>query len=158
MALRDIVMDTEPMLRKKSRTVDKFDAKLHKLLDDMLETMEHNDGAGLAAPQVGILRRAAIIRTEEDEIIEFVNPVIIESKGRQVCSEGCLSVSNRRANVVRPKHIKLKALDRYGKEFMKEYSDFDADVSCHEIDHLNGILFYDRECVSDDELKSENEE
>lgn len=158
MAIRDIVTDSDPLLRKKSRPVTSFDKKLFKLLDDMLETMETNEGVGLAAPQVGILRRVAIIKTVENELVELINPVIYESEGEQICNEGCLSVKTRRHNVIRPMKIKLKAYDRNGNEFVKEYSEFNADVSCHEIDHLDGILFYDRQIVDDqvEEIQDEN--
>ena len=152
MALRDIIFDDDPLLRKKSRAVEKFDDKLHTLLDDMLETMIKHDGAGIAASQVGILRRAAIIRTEEEEILELINPEIISSEGEQICSEGCLSVKNRRHNVLRPQKIILKAYDRNGKEYIREFENFNADVACHEVDHLDGILFFDR-MAPDDEAK-----
>jgi peptide deformylase len=151
MALRDIVTEPDPILRKKCRDVTQFDAKLIKLLDDLIETMIANDGAGLAAPQVGILRRAAVIRNSSDEIEEFVNPEILESSGEQLCNEGCLSVKDLRGNVPRPMRIKVKAFDRKGNEFIKEYSEFNADVCSHEFDHLDGILFYDKMIEPDEE-------
>lgn len=152
MALRDIITDNDPLLRKKSRRVDKFDGKLHKLLDDMIETMEKNDGIGLAAPQVGILRRIAIIKNKDGEIIEFINPTIICENGEQICSEGCLSVPDRRHDVLRPMNLKVKAYDRDGKEFIADYSELEANICCHEFDHLEGILFYDRMIVEDEDL------
>lgn len=161
MALRDIVIDGDPQLRKKSREVTAFDSKLHKLLDDMYETMKKSDGIGLAAPQVGILRRVAIIHTEDDNIVEFINPVIITQDGEQVCNEGCLSVPNRRHNVLRPMNLTVKAYDRDGKEFEQCFRGLDANVCCHEFDHLDGILFYDKmiednnEDINDDEDISE---
>lgn len=153
MALRDIVYDDDPQLRKKSRAVTAFDSKLHKLLDDMLETMDKYEGVGLAAPQVGILRRVAIIRNEEQNVVELINPEILESVGEQICSEGCLSVKDRRHKVSRPMSIKVKAYDRNGEEFMLDYTGFNAEVVSHEVDHLDGILFYDRivECDDDEE-------
>jgi len=159
MALRDIVLDGDPILRKICRSVIVFDAKLSKLLDDMQETMVSNDGAGLAGPQVGILRRVAVIRNSEDQFEEFINPEILESSGEQICNEGCLSVENLRGDVPRPMTIKVKAYDRNGVEFVKEYSEFDADVCSHEFDHLNGILFYDKmiEPSEDEDFLDEEE-
>lgn len=144
MAIRDIVKDSDPSLRKKSREVTSFDAKLKKLLDDMLETMVKFDGIGLASPQVGILKRIAIIRTELDEIVEFINPVFVKSEGEQMSNEGCLSVENRRGNVRRPLSVEVAAYDRNGVKFDRTFSGMDATVCCHEFDHLNGVLFYDR--------------
>lgn len=154
MALRDIVTEVDPLIRKKSRKVEKFDEKLHKLLDDMAETMEVNDGIGLAAPQVGILRRVAVIKTSEGKIIELINPEILSFDGEQVCSEGCLSVPNRRHDVIRPMNVKVKAYDRHGKEFTANYSGLDANVCCHEFDHFDGILFYDKMIEDDEEKES----
>ncbi len=148
MAIRDIVVDGEPLLRKVSREVDKFDSRLAKLLDDMRETMAEEEGVGLAAPQVGILRRVVICELgEEDnkEIIEMVNPKIIKSSGSQVGPEGCLSVPEKRCNVMRPYELTMKYFDRNGKECIRDFSGFDAVVCCHETDHLQGILFYDKE-------------
>lgn len=144
MSLRDIVKEPDPILRKKCREITKFDNKLKKLIEDMIETMIENDGAGLAGPQVGMLKRVAVIVNSDDEIEEFVNPVVLERHGEQICDEGCLSVENKRGKVKRPMSIKVKAFDRYGKEFTKTYEEFNADVCSHEFDHLEGILFYDR--------------
>ncbi len=150
MAIRDIVKDGEPLLRKKSRPVDKFDGKLHALLDDMLETMRMADGVGIAAPQVGILRQAVICELEapegeEAEILEMINPVILKKSGKQIGTEGCLSVPGKRCEVLRPSKITVRFQDREGKEITREFEDFNAVVASHEIDHLSGVLFYDKE-------------
>ena len=153
MAIRDIVKDGEPLLRKKSRPVENFDAKLHALLDDMLETMIAANGVGIAAPQVGILRQAVICEleiegSEEGEIFEMVNPVITAKKGRQIGPEGCLSVPGKNCAVLRPETVTVRYRDRYGVEKERVLSGFNAVVASHEIDHLSGILFYDREVKS----------
>ena len=150
MAIRDIVKDGEPLLRKKSRPVDKFDAKLHALLDDMLETMIAANGVGIAAPQVGILRQAVICElevegSEEGEIFEMINPVVIAKKGKQIGPEGCLSVPGRSCDVERPQTVTVSYQDRNGERKERTLSDFNAVVASHEIDHLSGILFYDKE-------------
>ena len=149
MAIRDIVKDGEPLLRKKSRPVDKFDGKLHALLDDMLETMRAADGVGIAAPQVGILRQAVICELEteneeETEILEMINPVILKSSGKQVGQEGCLSVPGKRCPVLRPKSVTVRYQDRFGNEITRVLEGFNSVVASHEIDHLSGILFYDK--------------
>lgn len=150
MAIRDIVKDGEPLLRKKSHPVDKFDGKLHSLLDDMLETMRSADGVGIAAPQVGILRQAVICQLEvegreEGEILEMINPVIEESEGKQVGPEGCLSVPGKHCDVLRPERITVSFRDRFGEGKKRVFEGFNAVVASHEIDHLSGILFYDKE-------------
>ena len=143
MALRDIVTDPNPTLRKKCREVEVFDEKLGKLLDDMKETMRHADGVGLAGPQVGILRRVAVVEVD-DFYIEFVNPVIVKQKGEQDGGEACLGVPERSANVNRPYKVTVEYQDRYGKNMTVTAEGFIARAFCHEIDHLDGILFYDR--------------
>jgi len=150
MAIRDIVKDGEPLLRKKSRPVEKFDGKLASLLDDMLETMRLADGVGIAAPQVGILRQAVICElevedSEEGEILEMINPVILKKKGKQVGQEGCLSVPGKRCDVMRPEMIVVSFQDRKGEKHTRTFEGFNAVVASHEIDHLSGILFYDKE-------------
>ena len=150
MAIRDIVKDGEPLLRKKSRPVDRFDGKLHALLDDMLETMRVADGVGIAAPQVGILRQAVICElekedSEEGEILEMINPVITKKQGEQIGTEGCLSVPGKRCDVLRPAIITVEFVDRFGKAQTRVFEGFNAIVASHEIDHLSGILFYDKE-------------
>ena len=154
MALRDIVKDGDPLLRKKSHSVDKFDGRLHALLDDMLETMRSADGVGIAAPQVGILRRAVICELEvpgkeEGEILEMINPVITEKSGEQIGQEGCLSVPNKRCDVLRPERVAVTFQDRFGKEHSRVFEGFNAVVASHEIDHLVGILFYDKQVKVD---------
>lgn len=144
MALRDIaLLDINECLRKKSRTVDKIDKRILMLLDDMLDTMYHADGVGIAAPQVGILRRVMIIDIGEGPI-EFINPEIIEQSGEQIEKEGCLSVPGLFGNVSRPSNVRVRALDRNGKTFELEAAGLMARAICHEMDHLDGILFVDR--------------
>lgn len=148
MALRDIVKDGEPLLRKTCRPVEAFDEKLAKLLDDMLETMRAADGVGIAAPQVGILRRAVICEMgadENTEIVELINPIILKKSGKQIGTEGCLSVPGKRCDVERPKVVTVKYFDRNGNEIVRTFKGFDAVVCSHETDHLDGILFYDKE-------------
>ncbi|MDE5756697.1 MAG: peptide deformylase [Clostridia bacterium] len=142
MALRDIVKDPSPTLRKKCREVDIFDEKLGRLLDDMRETMLHADGVGLAAPQVGILSRIAVVQVD-DFYIEFVNPKIVKTKGSQVGPEACLSVPNKSSDVKRPNQVTVYYQDRYGKDMSVTAEGFIARAFCHEIDHLDGILYYD---------------
>lgn len=144
MAIRNIVKDGDPILRKKSRPVTDFDAKLARILDDMLETMKKADGVGLAAPQIGFLRRFAICELRGNELLEIVNPQILEQSGSQIGPEGCLSCPKRSEDVLRPKYIKLKYQDRSGVEHVRELEEFDAVVVSHETDHLDGILFYDK--------------
>lgn len=143
MALRNILLENDPMLRKKSREVTAFDEKLWILLDDMYETMKENDGVGLAAPQVGILRRVVIIDFG-DEKFELINPVIISTRGKQCELEGCLSIPGENGYVERPTYVKVKAQNRYGKEIEVIGRDRVAVCFCHEIDHLDGILYVDK--------------
>ncbi len=143
MALRDIVKDGNPVLRKKSREVEVFDEKLGKLLDDMHETMIAADGCGLAAPQVGLLKRVAVVEVDGD-YFEFVNPVIISQSGSQQGPEGCLSVPGRSEEVIRPYKITVIFQDRKGNKLKGTFEDFLARACCHEFDHLDGILYYDK--------------
>lgn len=143
MALRDIVKDGNPVLRKKSREVTVFDEKLGKLLDDMHETMIAADGCGLAGPQVGLLKRVAVVETE-DGYFEFVNPVIVSQSGSQQGPEGCLSVPGRSEEVIRPYKITVVFQDRKGNKFNGKFEGFTARACCHEFDHLDGILYYDK--------------
>ena len=145
MAIRNIVKIGDDVLRKKCRIVEKFDEKLHILLDDMTETMRKAEGVGLAAPQVGILKRVFVIETEEAGVLEFINPEILETLGKQVGQEGCLSVPERYGDVERPAMVKVKAFDRYGKEFEMVLKKLAARAVCHENDHLDGVLYIDRE-------------
>lgn len=142
MAKRNIVLDTEDLLRKKSREVTEYNEKLWQLLDDMAETMYQEDGVGLAAVQVGILRRAVVIDTG-DKKYELINPVILEKSGEQTGAEGCLSSPNQYGTVTRPMHVVAKAFDRNGKEYELEGEGLLARAICHETDHLNGVLFKD---------------
>ncbi len=142
MALRTILTDKDPVLRKPSRPVTNFDGRLADLLDDLKETLDHAGGAGLAAPQVGILRRCVIVVDENDEMLELVNPEIIQrSEDIQDGFEGCLSVPGMWGMVERPMHVKVRAQDRHGETFEAEGSAMVARCFCHEIDHLDGHLF-----------------
>ncbi len=144
MAKRNIVKRGEDVLTKKCREVTVFDDKLWTLLDDMYETMKSANGVGLAAPQVGILRRVVVVDVgDANGKIELVNPVVVSMKGKQCELEGCLSVPDLWGYVVRPSKVKVKAFDRYGKEFQIEGEKLLAVALCHEIDHLNGIMFTD---------------
>lgn len=141
MALRTILTDGDPALHKACRPVTQFDQKLHDLLDDLKETLAHANGAGLAAPQVGILRRAVIVVDANDQMLELVNPEIIEREGEQEGFEGCLSVPGRWGVVKRPLKAKVRAQDRNGNFFEVEGENIVARCFCHEIDHLDGHLF-----------------
>lgn len=141
MALRTILTDGDPALHKACRPVTQFDEKLHDLLDDLKETLAHANGAGLAAPQVGILRRAVIVVDANDQMLELVNPEIIEREGEQEGFEGCLSVPGRWGVVKRPMKAKVRAQDRNGSFFEVEGEEIVARCFCHEIDHLDGHLF-----------------
>ena len=144
MALRSILTDKEPVLRKISREVTKFDERLHALLDDMKETLEHANGIGLAAPQVGILRRVFIIIDPETlEYTEFINPEILSTEGEQEFQEACLSVPGYSGVTHRPAIVKIKAFDRDGKLFEKVGEEVIAVAMCHENDHLDGRLYTD---------------
>ena len=147
MALRNILTEGDPTLNKTSRPVVKFDSRLHVLLDDMAETLNTSNGVGLAAPQVGVLRRVVLVvetnvpEGEEEFIIELINPEIISAEGEQRGSEGCLSVPEQFGIVTRPEKVTVRAQDRYGNWFEREGEGLTARCFCHEIDHLNGILF-----------------
>lgn len=142
MALRNIVKFGDDILRKKCREVTVFDDKLWVLLDDMYETMQSANGVGLAAPQVGILRRVCVIDVGEGPI-ELINPVITSMRGKQRAVEGCLSAPGQWGYVTRPAKVKVTAQNRYGKEVKYEGTELLARAFCHEIDHLNGIIFTD---------------
>lgn len=144
MAIRKIVkLGEDDVLRKHARKVDKFDKRLHILLDDMADTMYEADGAGLAAPQVGILKRAVVIDVGEG-LIELVNPEIIAAEGSQMCVEGCLSVPGKCGRVERPAVVRVHAQDRKGKHIELEGEGFLANALCHEIDHLDGVVYVDK--------------
>lgn len=143
MAIRNIVKEGDEILTKVCRPVEKFDEKLALLLDDMTETLKAADGCGLAAPQVGVLRRVCIVDVGEG-VIELINPVVVEKKGRQEELEGCLSCPGDWGVTRRPKKVTVRAQDRHGKEFTVSGEDLKARALCHEIDHLDGILFRSR--------------
>ena len=142
MALRNILKEGDERLRKKSRPVTDFNERLWTLLDDMYETMK-DGGVGIAAPQVGVLRRAVVIDVGEGKH-ELVNPVIVEQSGDKCGGEGCLSIPGQYGLVHRPAQLRLTAQDRYGKPFELEAEGYFAVAVCHEVDHLDGILFIDK--------------
>ena len=143
MAIREIREKGDEILYKKCKAVVKFDEKLHILLDDMYETMQSRDGVGLAAPQVGLLKRAVVIDVGDGKI-ELINPEIVEESGEQTGSEGCLSVPGVFGEVTRPNVVTVKAQDRDGKWFKITGKELLARAFCHEIEHLDGKLFLDR--------------
>ena len=141
MALRKILTQGDPTLGKVCRPVEKFDRKLHWLLDDLKETLENAGGVGLAAPQIGILRRAVIVVDENEHMLELVNPEIIASEGEQDGLEGCLSLPGQWGYVLRPEKATVKAQDRHGKWFEVSGEGVVARCFCHEIEHLDGHVF-----------------
>lgn len=143
MALRKIVTKEDPILKKKCRPVEKFDDRLHMLLDDMAETMYAADGVGLAAPQVGMLKRAVVLDVGEG-LLELINPEIIEREGEQFAEEGCLSIPGEYYETIRPAYVKVKAQDRNGEWHEYEGEELKARCFCHELDHLDGVLFVER--------------
>ncbi len=143
MAIRNVVQVGDDVLRKKCYPVEVFDEKLHQLLDDMKDTVKKEEGAGLAAPQVGILRRVVVCDVEEG-FFEFVNPRFIYQKGEQSGYEGCLSVKGKRGIVNRPSKVKIAYQDRYGEQHFLTAKGFFAKCICHELDHLDGVLYIDR--------------
>ena len=167
MAMRNIREDGDSILLKHSRPVTDFNKRLHTLLDDMRETLLAADGVGLAAPQVGILRRAVIVMdtnkvdlTPEEQIIELINPQIVSADGEQTGQEGCLSVPGVYGIVTRPEHVVVKAQDRFGKPFTVEGTGLTARCFCHEIDHLDGHLFTGiaQHILTQEELEEMNRE
>ena len=144
MAIRNIRIDDDPLLRKQSREVTKFDNRLKYLVEDMFETMYHAEGVGLAAPQVGILKRVIVIDDGENNKLEMVNPVIKEMDGEEVQIEGCLSLPHKQGSVKRATHIIVDYYDKDNNKKTLETRDFLARIIQHEIDHLNGILYSDR--------------
>ncbi len=143
MAIRNIIQLGDPTLRKKSFEVTDFGEKTHQLLDDMKQTLKKVNGAGLAAPQVGVLRRIFIVWVD-DAYFECINPQIISSKGKQRGEEGCLSVRGKYGKVTRPNFVTVKAFDRNGKQFTVNAEGFLARAFCHEYDHLDGIVYVDK--------------
>lgn len=140
MGLRKILTDKDPALHKVCKPVESFDKKLHKLLDDMRDTLIDSNGVGLAAPQVGILRRVVLVDTGE-EILELINPEMLETDGEQVGPEGCLSVPGKYGLVKRPYYAKVRAQDRFGDWYEAEGEELIARCFCHELDHLDGIIY-----------------
>ena len=163
MALRNILTKEQPLLYKKSRRVTDFNSRLHQLLDDMTETLMQANGVGLAAPQVGVLRRAVLVietnvpEGEDEYVIELINPEIIESSGEQEGAEGCLSVPGEYGIVKRPMTVKVRAQDRNGEFFEVEGTGLTARCFCHEIDHLEGVVFTAKaeRMLSEEELQGE---
>ena len=165
MALRNILTDDEPALHKKCRKINDFNSRLHELLDDMAETLKRADGVGLAAPQVGVLRRAVLVletNVGEDEdpyLIELINPEIVASDGEQHEAEGCLSVPGEYGIVKRPAWVKVHAQDRFGNEFDVEGTGLTARCFCHELDHLDGVVFTSKceRMLTEEELQQREE-
>jgi len=143
MAIRNIRISTDEVLRKTCKPIKEITPNLLTLLDDMADTMYEANGVGLAAPQVGILKRAVVIDIGEG-LVELLNPVILETSGSQTDEEGCLSFPGQSAPVERPYYVKAKAMDREGNEFIIEGEELMARALCHEIDHLDGILYIDK--------------
>ncbi|MBR5222351.1 MAG: peptide deformylase [Clostridia bacterium] len=143
MAKLKILKDGDTALRLKSRPVTDINKRILTLLDDMTETMRHADGVGLAAPQIGVLRRVVVIECEPGNVLELINPVIVEKNGKQHELEGCLSVPGRQGYTDRPMHVKVEALNRNGEKITLEGEGLLARAFCHEIDHLDGILYID---------------
>lgn len=162
MAIRNIITEGDETLRKISRKQERFDERLWTLLDDMAETMREKDGVGLAAPQVGVLRRAIVVletnvpEGEEPKMLELINPEIVERSGEQYGPEGCLSLPGRWGLVSRPMEVRVKAQDRDGNEIELHGTGLTARCYCHEIDHLNGVVFTDvaERMVTEEELES----
>lgn len=166
MALRNILTQEQPLLYKKCRPVTDFNDRLHVLLDDMAETLDKANGVGLAAPQVGVLRRAVLVletnvpEGEEERLIELINPEILETSGEQEGAEGCLSVPGEYGVVKRPMNVKVRAQDRYGNWFEVEGTGLTARCFCHEIDHLDGIVFTSKceRMLTEEELQGDENE
>ena len=143
MAIRSVVQVGDEVLRQKCFPVETFDEKLHALLDDMRETVIKEEGAGLAAPQVGVLRRVVVVNVDEG-YFEMVNPVILSQKGEQTDWEGCLSVRGKSGLVSRPMKVKVSFQDRNGEKYLLQAKGFFARAICHELDHLDGVLYIDK--------------
>ena len=155
MAIRKVVVQGDDILGKVCRPVTDFNRRLHILLDDMADTLMEANGAGLAAPQVGVLRRAVLVVNEEEEILELINPEILSSSGEQTGLEGCLSVPGKWGLVTRPSKVRIRAQDRFGKWFELEGEELTARAFCHEIEHLDGHLFVEHidHFLSEEEIK-----
>lgn len=145
MAIRNVREEGDEILKKKAREVEEIDERIQILIDDMIETMHSLNGVGLAAQQVGILKRVVVIDLYDDKgVVVLINPKIIKEKGKQEVDEGCLSFPNQFAKIVRPKEIEVEALNREGKKIKIKAKDLLAQAICHEVDHLNGIVFVDK--------------
>lgn len=166
MALRNIVTKEDKILYKVCRPVVKFNDRLHQLLDDMADTLAKANGVGLAAPQVGVLRRAVLVletnvgADEEEFVIELINPEILETSGEQIGAEGCLSVPGEYGVVRRPSYVKVKAQDRFGEWFEYEGEGLTARCICHELEHLDGHLFLEKceRMLTEEEISGPAEE
>lgn len=160
MALRTIITEGDPVLAKICRPVEKFDDRLHTLLDDMKETLAVSNGVGLAAPQIGILRRVALVMDADENVIELINPTIIKEEGEQTGLEGCLSVPGKYGVVTRPMYVTVRAQDRNGNTFEVSGEELTARCFCHELEHLDGHLFVERaeELYTPEELDAMAEE
>ena len=154
MAIRKIVVQGDEILNKVCKPVTVFDEKLHTLLDDMADTLRQANGAGLAAPQVGILRRAVVVSDDEDQILELINPEIIATEGEQTGPEGCLSVPGKFGMVTRPYRVRVRAQDRNGQWYEAEGEELMARAFCHELEHLDGHLYVEHidHFLSEEEL------
>lgn len=144
MAIRNVVLEGDEILRKQCREVSEVTDRIKMIMEDMLETMRSQFGVGIAASQVGIMRRMFVAEPEPGRVYYMINPVILEESGSQEGDEGCLSVPGKIGTVTRPDYIKIEALDLDGEKKTYEFHDFDARVMCHEYDHLNGVLYIDK--------------
>lgn len=144
MAIRNVVLEGDEILRKQCREVSEVTDRIKMIMEDMLETMRSQFGVGIAASQVGIMRRMFVAEPEPGRVYYMINPVILEESGSQEGDEGCLSIPGKIGTVTRPDYIKIEALDLDGEKKTYEFHDFDARVMCHEYDHLNGVLYIDK--------------
>ena len=160
MALRNIVTEGDPILRKVCRPVGEITPRIQMILDDMVETMRDANGVGLAAPQVGIMRRMFVAEPEPEKVYIFVDPEIISAEGEQEGNEGCLSVPGYVGTVKRHEKIVIKGKDRYGKEKEFTFEGFETVVMCHEFDHLEGVLYTDKatEMFTEEDFKAEGQD
>lgn len=159
MGLRKILTFKDPALHKTCKPVTDFNARLHKLLDDMHETLAESGGVGLAAPQVGILRRVVLV-DNGTEVLELINPTLVETSGEQIGPEGCLSLPGKYGLVKRPNYAKVRAQDRYGNWYEADGEELTARCFCHELDHLDGIVYTElmERFLEDEELSADDEE
>ncbi len=159
MAIRNVVLEGDEILRKKCREIPEVTDRIRTTMEDMLETMRQQYGCGIAGPQVGVMRRMFIAEPEPGRVYYMINPVMLEQEGSQIGDEGCLSVPGLIGTVERPQRIKIKAWDLDGQEQVYEFEDWDARVMCHEYDHLDGILYTDKATnVREPEEEEEGEE